>query len=198
MLLMLALGVAVVSYVPKSLDVSRIESNVVMLTNESSTGGGTGFEVVTPHGQVLTLTNRHICDHDARYAHLEDGRIIPLRILEISKTTDLCILEGIQGYSGLTVATEELQHGDIVDIYGYGMLLPLTHSAGEFVGEMGTPVLSVLAPQYVTNVILPGNSGSPVLKDGKVVGVAYASGEQIAFRALIVPLSDVKDFLRPY
>jgi S1-C subfamily serine protease len=49
---------------------------------------------------------------------------------------------------------------------------------------------------YVTANILPGNSGSPVLNMwGHVVGVAFA-GTPGSARGLIVPLSDVKEFLK--
>lgn len=48
----------------------------------------------------------------------------------------------------------------------------------------------------ITANILPGNSGSPVLNTyGHVVGVVYA-GQQGSGRGFIVPLEEVKDFLR--
>lgn len=177
-------------------------SVVMMVTDSSMTAGGTGFEVIAPSGRIYTLTNAHICKDNATNAVVGD-RVIPLRVIEIAQGSDLCLLEPVIGYPGLSVADESPKANEDVDIYGYGMLLPLTHSTGKWIGKTSDLFALMFgltnAPEYTTVPILPGNSGSPVLNRlGQVIGVAFASGAAVAWRALIMPLGDVKTFLRPY
>ena len=181
---------------------SSPEASVIKLTNDVGNSGGTGFEVVAPSGKIYTLTNRHICMSNDVYAEVGD-RHIPLHIIEISADTDLCLLEPLVETPALKVSNIYPVNGDHIDVYGYGMLMPLTHTSGEWVGK--TPVFLAFifnlrnVPEYTTVSILPGNSGSPVLDEsGDVVGVVFATGEAINFRALIISLDDVKNFLKPY
>lgn len=65
---------------------------------------------------------------------------------------------------------------------------------------MGIKTICIRTTQgvVVTANILPGNSGSPVLDTfGHVVGVAFA-GSPGTSRGIIVPLEDLKDFLKNY
>ena len=174
---------------------------VVKLLNSAGTGGGTGFEMYTATGHKYTVTNRHMCEHGATNAVL-GNRTIPLRIIEISSISDLCLLEPIIGLPALSRATSVPSPNDILDIYGFGALLPLTHTRGVFVGDSDNMDLNIWAgfvPQYTTVSILPGNSGSPVLNtQGDVVSVAFATGQEMDNRAFIVSLKDLALFLSPY
>lgn len=183
--------------------VRRPESSVIKLVTLSGIAGGTGFEVVAPSGKVYTMTNAHICKHEATRAVL-GNRAIPLKVIEISEDTDLCLLEGLPGRTvGLKMSDTHPFNGQVLDIYGYGMLSDLTRTTGRFVGkatdEMAEGFTMTMPPEYTTVQILPGNSGSPVLnRKQEVVGVAFASGEAIANRALIISLMATKEFLEPY
>jgi serine protease Do len=175
-----------------------LKDSVVELVISTGNGGATGFEIKAPSGRVFTLTNKHVCEAQATNAVLED-RIIPLRVIEISDTTDLCLMEGIAGKSGLSLAGYEPEQGDIVYTLGYGMLLGLAETQGEFVGMVPAKVLTVTNPNYTTAPILAGNSGSPAFNEyGEVIGVCYASSDQIDNRAFLVPLQQIEDFLKPY
>lgn len=71
--------------------------------------------------------------------------------------------------------------------------------AGDFMARFGGAsymCIRTTMSDIVTANILPGNSGSPVLDAyGHVVGVAFAGAEG-THRGFIVPLEDVKAFLR--
>lgn len=181
------------------------KDSVVEMLVSSGMGGGTGFEVIAPSGKKYTLTNAHVCRAEATFA-VVDNRLIPLRVIETSTTSDLCLLEEIAGAAGLSVASFSPKSDDVIDIYGYGLLQDLTHTQGFYVGRLKGNMAAAIclflgecSVDYVSATILPGNSGSPVLNSsGEVVGVVFASGSEILNRALIVSLQDVVTFLSPY
>jgi S1-C subfamily serine protease len=125
--------------------------------------------------------------------------MVELSIVEISPETDLCLLAPIETAAApLELGYEPQQHDQVV-VTGYGYLLGETITEGRFVGYLPGDVLGVQNPGYVTAPVLPGNSGSPVLSaGGYVVGVVFASSPAIDYRALIVPLDQVRAFLSVY
>ena len=174
--------------------------NIIVLNNIFGLGGGTGFEVIAPSGKVYTLTNKHMC---LALNFIFEGK--PLKILHIAEDSDLCLLEGIPGYSGLQLSKQEPQNDDFLDIYGYGMLQNLTHTSGYFVGKLkggglqAVTEMGVTNAEYIATTILPGNSGSPVFNSKKkVVGVAFGISPTLGYRTLSVPLSDINKFLKDY
>lgn len=174
-------------------ELDRIDNGVV-------TGGGTGFVVAGISGKPYILTNRHMCDDLATNIHTKHEPL-PLRVIQVSTTTDLCLLEAPAGLTAhpLHLARHKLRAREHATIVGYGMLMGETVSDGQYVCPIGMSILGVTHPDYYTATILPGNSGSPVLNDSnEVVGVAFASGGMIANRALAVSLQDVKQFLSFY
>ena len=204
---------------------SKVGSQVVMLTNKAQTGGGTGFAVQAPSGEVYTLTNAHVCRiKGGLFTMLRHGRKIRMNIIEISDTSDLCLLNGIKGMEGLKLASG-VDIGEELGLVGHPKLMPLTLSRGQLIGYDRALVLvspgpcedGMDPPSYVTvealfglvcvldvkagytNVVaLPGNSGSPMVNFfGNVVGVLFAADGDV-FWGLIVPLKQVKDFLKPY
>jgi len=177
------------------------EMSVIELLTDSGQSGGTGFEVLAPSGKQYTVTNAHMCKAGAVNAVIGNRRI-PLRIIEqaLDGQPDLCLLEGLDR-PALRVSQIDIDPGDSVDVYGYGLLLPLTHTHGLFVGDAGEAAVQYFGfhAGYATSSILPGNSGSPVLDAyGRVVGVAFASGEALDYRTLFIRLSDLINFLGPY
>ncbi len=107
-------------------------------------GGGTGFAVKTENGNTYTLTNAHVCQAfkgspDVNVM-LEDGTVMPRRILEISDKTDLCLVEAVPGAKGLELA-EGIRRGQLVSIVGHPRLKPLTISGGEVVGPQEVKLL---------------------------------------------------------
>ncbi len=155
-------------------------------------GSCTGFELKTPDGTQVTVTNKHCCEAGITNAFVND-HILPLNILSVAPTTDLCILQGIGNLPALDLADEAPQNGDDLTVIGYGLGFGPTTSNGKFVQVIAGDMLDVYGAYYLTAQILPGNSGSPVLNSrGQVVGVAFASGGAVAFRALAVSLDDLR------
>lgn len=196
--LLLALCLVYACFVPGH----HFDEHAVLKLVAQEGRGGTGFVVTAPSGKKYILTNRHMCEHGATNLEKFYNRLVPLRIIEVAQHTDLCLLESVPSLPSLELAYHPPGIGDELDVWGYGMLMPLTHTHGLFIGEISDgPVWDqfMFSTAYTTVPVLPGNSGSPVLDvDGRVVGVVFASGESIDNRALIIPWEDVKAFLAPY
>ncbi len=158
-------------------------------------GGGTGFLVYGPSGKEYILTNKHVCE-GALLAQ-NKGQTIVVDIIEVSKITDLCLIDSHKLHGSLSIGSVEPKQHDVVHVIGWGNLLGNAYTMGHYVGRLMEVILSVTNPAYATVQILAGNSGSPVMNDaGEVVGVAYASSGAIANRTLMVPLDQIQAFLQ--
>ncbi len=204
----------------------KVGSQTVMLTNEEGNSGGTGFAVQTPNGDVLTLSNAHVCElqnenHEV-FAKVSETRRIPLKVIEASKTSDLCLLSGIARMKGLSLASS-VNIGEELGLVGHPHLMPLTLSKGELIGygkvivlvgegacEKDEGMYHTISSMWgdacvesfeagFTNIIgLPGNSGSATVNFyGHVTGVLFA-GDNSSNWGIIVKLQDVQDFLKDY
>jgi S1-C subfamily serine protease len=209
--------------------VNKVGPSVVMITNLSANHGGTGFTVEAPSGKSYILTNAHICVgvEKPMIVTFKDNRQVPLNIVEVSRKTDLCLLEAVGNLPALKVASS-LEVGQTVGVVGHPALMDLTLTKGELIQymdvvipvpeefcarskEIGGPFVAtgnffypcagfIKQAGQTDVVILGGNSGSPVIDVlGHVVGVAFAgrSGDGSNW-ALIIPLDSVQEFLKPY
>jgi len=207
--------------------INKVGPSVVMITNVDANSGGTGFAVKAPSGKDYILTNAHICVGVQRplIVTFKDNRKVPLRIVEVSKDTDLCLIEPVGNLEGLSLA-DSLEIGQNIAIVGHPALMDITLAKGELIQKMdiaipvpeslcetskeiGGPFVEVDNPFFPcvgfikgvgqTNaVIIGGSSGSPVINFfGNLVGVAFA-GRGDTNWALIIPLSHVEQFLKPY
>lgn len=160
-------------------------------------GSGTGFVVEAPSGGKYIVTNKHVCAGVPAFIQSSE-RLIFAKVLKVSDTSDLCLLAADRMEGGLQLASQEPEQHAPFYILGWGYMLGLTLTQGHWVGHpIPDDVMGVTRPSYGTATILPGNSGSPVFdQHGYVVGVAYASGDAVDNRALMVPLQDLKDFLK--
>lgn len=119
---------------------SKVGNNVYRVLYADETGrvrgGGTGFAVVAPSGVSYILTNAHVCEifKGTINVELHDGRLLPRQILEISKTTDLCLVEGVPGQEGLELASR-VDVGQTLALIGHPVLQPLSIMVGDIVGK---------------------------------------------------------------
>jgi len=80
--------------------------SIVYLRGEVS--GGTGFQVDAGNGKIYTLTNKHICKLQDKHNRLEyeknNGDKGYIKVIDVSKTHDLCILEAVPNIKPLSLA----------------------------------------------------------------------------------------------
>lgn len=206
---------------------NKVGSQVVMLTNKDGVRGGTGFALQMPSGEVLTLTNAHVCaleDSGPIYANYGRNKRFVMTVFEKSNNTDLCLLNGIPNMEGLKVA-DSVKIGQELAVVGHPKLMPLAISRGSLLGYQKVVVLTSMEPckeeigmyknvdtmfgtfcveefdaGLTTIVTLGGNSGSPSVDFfGNVTGVLFAGhGPETANWGILVPLDQVKEFIKEY
>lgn len=99
-------------------------------------GGGTGFYVKAKSGQTYIMTNRHVCSINKKLElkiELKNKNFVKAEIIEISKTSDLCLIKSPDSTEGLALA-DSIDAGDSISYAGYPRLQPLTMANGEAVG----------------------------------------------------------------
>lgn len=111
-------------------------------------GGGTGVHVQLPHGGSAILTNAHVCaikdEHNEVLIHspyLE--KPITRRVISIANFTDLCLIEGLPGISGLKIG-EQPDAGDLITVIGHPLLMPTVGSKGEVIGQGEVDVMDYM------------------------------------------------------
>lgn len=121
---------------------SYVGSKTVMIKKGRS--GGSGFFVETPSGKTYILTNRHVCDlsQDGYLTVIShsDHEIENKKIIKKYDDHDLCLVESIEGHTGLDLASF-IYIGQTIGIMGNPKLQPLTFSRGEFIGNKTIKVL---------------------------------------------------------
>lgn len=202
----------------------RGDSIVELTPLENEQSGATGFELQLPTGRQVTVTNAHVCllagPNGQLRAHFENGQARPIRVLEISDKTDLCVMEGIPALPPLMMAGQFSRFNRIF-VLGHPYLHPLTLSMGYPTSYTGIDVQADLSAEACTGemyhvdpfeggciesvvafessaVIYPGNSGSPVMNgSGEVVGVMFAGNGRTNYGAFI-DLEDLQKFVAAY
>lgn len=114
----------------------------VMIVNPENEGsGGTGFAVRMPSGRVLTMTNAHVCAiTKGSYMVAKWGnKKARLQIIAISDNTDLCLLEALPEFKGLSIGSG-LDRFDEVYLVGHPMLQPISIAAGWVRGRGTFPI----------------------------------------------------------
>ena len=114
-----------------------VGASVVMITNRDANSGGTGFAVQAPSGKSYILTNAHVCIGVERplIITFKDNRQVPLRIVEVSKKTDLCLIEAVGNLPALKLS-DSLEIGQNIAIVGHPALMDLTLSRGDLIQRM--------------------------------------------------------------
>lgn len=178
---------------------------VVAVGNDQS--GGTGFHLELPSGNVVIISNRHVCKGVMNPQGLvdieKDGVLYTRQVIQINEDHDLCIIEPILD-SGLSIGSAP-DIGDSVFILGHPLLTPLRFEKGTYVGidgillcevptAYGCAQIASLEAYWLSAFIQPGNSGSPLVNRlGQVIGVIFAGSE--GNFAFAVPLDYLEDFI---
>ncbi len=213
---------------------SHVGSQVLYIQNPDGAairGSATGFAVKAPSGKVYTLTNAHVCalqkDGFVMVGTHPNNPLTPRRVIQVYTYNDLCLVEGMAGYEGLSLA-DSYDIGDINHVIGHplgqaqdfttgvlkdkvAILLPeeevsLDKCNGPYqsvervqswLGEMDMCMVKRYA--IATNIVIyGGNSGSPMVNSfGNVTGVMFAGNNRTAW-GYAVPLEDVIRFLKAY
>jgi len=127
---------------------SYVADNVVRVTNEDGSSGGTGFHVIAPSGKTYILTNSHVCGVS------EDGVTVTIvkrdrkyikKIVKDSEFTDLCLIEPLGGMTGLSVSYRA-SLGEVLAVVGHPSLFDITMSRGELISEQMVKVFSHYLP----------------------------------------------------
>jgi len=115
----------------------KVASRVFEIKGAKDGGGGTGFQIEAPSGTSYIVTNSHVCElaiRDGKEKNFllvaKNDRFIKRRVLEVSDQSDLCLVEGWPGLSGLKVGSEVVL-GDTVVAVGHPLLGPITVTVGE-------------------------------------------------------------------
>ena len=136
-------------------------------------GGGTGVHIKLPSGKNAILTNAHVCgikDSNNQvlvYSHQLE-RPIPRKVIEIADFSDLCLVEGIEGVTGLSIGSAP-DVGDIVATIGHPLLMPDVMSRGEIVAQGEALV--------VDHIMEHGDDGTCSLPKNKIEKVETFFGE---------------------
>jgi S1-C subfamily serine protease len=115
-----------------------------MIRDNYNSGGGTGFAVTAPSGQNYILTNDHVCgvSKDGETV-LVTGEDVSLRrrIIAHDENSDLCLVEGVPGVKGISVANSGPGVGDTLYVVGHPHLMPRHVSSGEITGKEDVQIL---------------------------------------------------------
>lgn len=196
---------------------AAIERSVVRILNHSQRGdwytpwnpgpayqsSGTGF--VIEGGRVMT--NAHVVS-DARVLFLYlhgDPTPYEARVVAIGHDCDLALIEPVE--PEVLEGLPAMRFGDglpalrsTVETYGYpaggerlsstrGVVSRIEH--GIYAHSAGDAHLAVQTDAALN----PGNSGGPVVQDGRVVGVAFQASTELENTGFFIPTEVVKHFL---
>jgi S1-C subfamily serine protease len=198
------IAVAILSFL--SLDVDPDRANAVhsvpfraISYNGAIYGSGSYIQY---KGKYFILTNRHVCAAGTQITgnkkQIQVDKHIA-KIVAISKRADLCLVESDRK-AGLEIAEQAAQPLDKITLIGYPRGVGLVIRTGRIIGDERITInypygqLTLLATR-ISATAYPGNSGSPVLKDGKVVGVLFAGHPSFPHEPFIVPHSFLVEFL---
>lgn len=110
----------------------------MFLENKTEGWRGTGFQIMSPSGNVYIITNRHVCGSKAQVLQATpDPEIpgIPRRILAKDWNNDLCLLEAMpQNKKGLKIS-KGYSLMEPAYAVGYPGDMPLSIVSGNILGE---------------------------------------------------------------
>lgn len=169
----------------------RMEGSVVV------TGHGTAFCV----GEKQLLTAAHnILDSDGKPFQtitLElDGSWIKASVIRFDSSLDIALLKCEAEFKPLLLAKSDAGRGAVLTLIGSKRGAALTSHSGQVL----RPFDAGTAKTRMRVEFNHGDSGAPVLQDGKVVGIAVAgdwkNGDIDTRYCLFMPLSAIQEFMK--
>lgn len=145
---------------------SKVGSKVYTIRDNPASGGGTGFAVKGPSGQSYIMTNDHVCgvSSDKRTVLVEgEEGMMRRNIIAHDQNSDLCLIEGMPGVEGLSVAWSAPGLGDEVTVVGHPLLMPTHVIKGEMMGRQDISIMmgpiSVINPDTNEDMQIPPEKG---------------------------------------
>jgi hypothetical protein len=117
--------------------------NVVMITDDPISGGGTGFYVKAPSGKTYLITNNHVCEAGKRMSLVirhHNGKVTEFKPIIGDESKDLCLLETTDQTKGLTVATH-MEKYTKYHLFGNPKLFKWVHEEGEIFDTDNVPLI---------------------------------------------------------
>jgi S1-C subfamily serine protease len=175
-----------------------LSQRAVKLKNNTNRNYGTGFIVTDKAGNRYTISNRHVCNHEdniilAQYSNMASEN---LKIIRISRTSDLCLLNAFGTQTGIKLA-ERINIPS--KVYTYGMPKSFFGAFEQGIAVKRTMVLNKKTNQEYAAIATTlrinfGSSGSPVVdSDMNLVGVIVSKDSNNY--GFMVPLEEVDEFL---
>lgn len=157
-------------------------------------GSGSGFAVAPD----LLVTNRHVVENaDLLQVSTWDGQSHDVEISGIALNEDLAIV-AVRGQLPVSLELHRAPaDGDEVVAVGYPLGGELTFSTGRVIGMVDQAFFGDRTPSIrLSNKILPGNSGGPLVDtEGRVVGVVFAM-ETDTGNGLAIPIDALERTVR--
>jgi S1-C subfamily serine protease len=137
------------------------------LIYEPKVGGGSGFAITAPSGETYIVTNDHVCavsrDSYSVMVKDEDDNRMRRRIIARSERSDLCLIEGMPGIEGLSVANFAPSIGQIIASVGHPAGYDTTMSRGEVIMRRDVGIaegpISVINPRTGKEEAIPAEEG---------------------------------------
>lgn len=166
----------------------------------------TGFVVQGKSGKKYIMTNEHVCSIPTGLVAVSYFGPRPTQVVVKNDTSDLCLMTVDPSLVPLKIAEAiDLKKGvHVIGFPGVPGLITPKYVFG-FIGATedvvmpsapGSITLRVIKSYIADILIIPGNSGSPVLDDqGQVTGVVHGAGRN---EGIFVTLDQVKAFLNKH
>lgn len=197
----------------------------VMVTRLDGQSGGTGVVISHSPTESLILTNGHVCEVARYGGIVRsDSQTGTVASFKVSQAHDLCLISTKTDFhSSASLASSSPNLYDESIVSGHPSLLPTILNRGHFSHKTvinvltgmrdctkedfenglglyclflgGIPIVKSYEAQVISNLILPGNSGSAVYNaSGEISGLVFAGSSGLNY-AFIVPFEYVDYFI---
>lgn len=175
---------------------------------EAQESTGTGA-VVSWEGRTLILTNAHVVSYATQVdvQGYQQADKIPAKVVAFAKEMDLALVEikdkaqadaFFKDRPPIPLADGLPAVKDAVNAYGYplgGEELSVTRGIVSRVEVANYNLGAIGLRVQVDAAVNPGNSGGPVIVDGKVAGVVFSGIPSAQNIGYVIPITEVKTFL---